>query len=54
MKYEIKTTNIFDKWLGGLKDKTAVNRIMARIYRMETNPPRKRISKKPKKSWGEK
>jgi len=35
MEYEIKTTNIFDKWLVGLKDKTVVNRIMARIYRME-------------------
>ncbi len=35
MKFEIKTTNIFDKWLGGLRDKTDVNRIMARIYRME-------------------
>ncbi len=35
MKYEIKTTNIFDKWLGGLRDKTDVNRIIARIYRME-------------------
>jgi putative addiction module killer protein len=35
MEYEIKTTNIFDKWLVGLNDRTAVNRIMARIYRME-------------------
>jgi len=35
MEYEIKTTSIFDKWLVGLKDKTVVNRIMARIYRME-------------------
>ena len=35
MKFEIKTTSIFDQWLNGLKDKVAVNRIMARIYRME-------------------
>jgi len=35
MGYEIRTTNIFDKWLVGLNDKIAVNRIMARIYRME-------------------
>ena len=35
MKFEIKTTSIFDKWLSGLKNKMAVNRIMARIYRME-------------------
>lgn len=35
MKYGIEITNIFDKWLAGLKDKTAVNRIMSRIYRME-------------------
>ena len=35
MTYEIRTTNIFDKWLIRLKDKTAVNRIMSRIYRME-------------------
>ncbi len=35
MKFEIKTTSIFDQWLSGLKDKVAVNRIMARIYRME-------------------
>ena len=35
MIYEIRTTNIFDKWLIRLKDKTAVNRIMSRIYRME-------------------
>ena len=35
MVYEIRTTNVFDKWLIKLKDKTAVNRIMSRIYRME-------------------
>ena len=35
VKYEIKTTNIFDKWLMGLKDKTVVNRIMTRLYRIE-------------------
>ena len=35
MEYEIRTTNIFDKWLIRLKDKIAVNRIMSRIYRME-------------------
>ncbi len=35
MEYEIRTTDIFDQWLIKLKDKTAVNRIMSRIYRME-------------------
>ena len=35
MKYEIEKTNIFDSWLNKLKDKTAVNRIMARLYRIE-------------------
>ena len=35
MKFKIKTTNIFDQWLSGLKDKMTVSRIMARIYRME-------------------
>ena len=35
MKYEIETTNIFDEWVAGLKDKTAANRIMTRIYRIE-------------------
>jgi putative addiction module killer protein len=35
MHYEIETTNIFDKWLNSLKDKTAVTRIMSRLYRME-------------------
>ena len=35
MKYEIKKANILDKWLNSLKDKTTVNRILARIYRVE-------------------
>ena len=35
MEYEIKTTNIFDKWLSALKDRSIVNRILARLYRME-------------------
>nr|MDU9045550.1 hypothetical protein [Candidatus Electrothrix aestuarii] len=35
MKYEIEKTNIFDSWLNSLKDKTAVNRILARLYRVE-------------------
>jgi putative addiction module killer protein len=35
MKYEIEKTNIFDSWLNSLKDKTVVNRIMVRIYRVE-------------------
>ena len=35
MEYEIKTTNVFDKWLSALKDKSVVNRILARLYRME-------------------
>ncbi len=35
MKYEIEKTNIFDSWLNSLKDKTAINRIMARLYRVE-------------------
>jgi putative addiction module killer protein len=35
MEYEIKTTNIFDKWLATLKDRSAVPRILSRLYRME-------------------
>jgi len=35
MRYEIRTTNIFDAWLAKLKDKGAVARILARIYRFE-------------------
>ncbi len=35
MKYEIEKTNIFDSWMNSLKNKTAVNRIMARLYRVE-------------------
>ena len=35
MEYEIKTTNIFDKWLATLKDRSAVTRILSRLYRME-------------------
>ncbi len=35
MKYEIEMTGVFDEWLKKLKDKGAVNRILARIYRME-------------------
>jgi putative addiction module killer protein len=35
MVYEIKTTNVFDKWLSALKDRSAVTRILARLYRME-------------------
>ncbi|MEA3466430.1 MAG: type II toxin-antitoxin system RelE/ParE family toxin [Thermodesulfobacteriota bacterium] len=35
MEYEIKTTNVFDKWLATLKDRSAVNRILSRLYRME-------------------
>ena len=39
MRYEIETSNIFDKWLTNLKDKTAVTRIMSRIYRIEHGNP---------------
>lgn len=35
MEYEIKTTNLFDGWLAALKDRSAVNRILSRLYRME-------------------
>ncbi len=35
MQYEIETANVFDKWLCGLKDKAAANRIMSRSYRIE-------------------
>jgi putative addiction module killer protein len=35
MKYKIEKTNVFDSWLNKLKDKTVVNRIMARLYRVE-------------------
>ena len=35
MQYEIKKTNVFDKWLESLKNKTTVNRILARLYRVE-------------------
>jgi len=35
MEYEIKTTNVFDEWLAALKDRSAVNRILSRLYRME-------------------
>ena len=35
MTYQIETTDIFDKWLTRLKDKSAVTRILARIYRFE-------------------
>jgi putative addiction module killer protein len=35
MEYEIKTTNIFDKWLATLKDRGAATRILSRLYRME-------------------
>lgn len=35
MKYEIKQTEQFSKWLKDLKDKTTVARILSRIYRVE-------------------
>lgn len=35
MTYRIETTNIFDDWLSNMKDKNVVNRIMARIYRIQ-------------------
>lgn len=35
MKYEISSTEMFDKWFGNLKDRTAKNRILARLSRIE-------------------
>ncbi len=35
MLYHIQTTDIFDRWLIKLKDKSAVARILARLYRFE-------------------
>ena len=35
MKYEIKTTQVFDKWLSRLKDRQAVRAIAMRIARVE-------------------
>ncbi len=35
MRYYIETTEIFDKWLVKLKDKSAATRILSRIYRFE-------------------
>jgi putative addiction module killer protein len=35
MTYEIKTTEIFDKWLSSIKDKTTKSRILARLARVE-------------------
>lgn len=35
MKYEIATTESFDKWLKGLKDRTTRNKVLARIDRMQ-------------------
>ena len=35
MKYEVKTTEIFDKWLSKQKDRQAVRAIAMRIARVE-------------------
>ena len=35
VEYEIRSTHIFDKWLAALKDRSAVTRILSRLYRME-------------------
>ena len=35
MRYQIETTEIFDRWLMRLKDKKTISRILARIYRFE-------------------
>ncbi len=35
MTCQIETTDVFDKWLTRLKDKSPVSRILARIYRFE-------------------
>ncbi len=33
--YEITSTAVFDKWLKGLKDRTARNKVLARLARVE-------------------
>lgn len=35
MSYEIASTDLFDKWLRGLKDRTTKNKVLARLARVE-------------------
>ena len=35
MKYEIETTNVFDKWLAGIRDLTFRARIISRFDRIQ-------------------
>ena len=35
MRYEVRTTAVFDRWLKGLKDRRAVRAILLRIARAE-------------------
>lgn len=35
MNYEIASTDLFDKWLKGLKDRTTRNKVLARIDRIQ-------------------
>ena len=35
MNYEIASTDLFDKWLKGLKDRTTRNKVLARIDRIK-------------------
>lgn len=35
MKYELQSTQTFNRWLAGLKDRTVRNQLLSRLARME-------------------